>query len=262
MSRKGFNRSRLPGAALVLLAPLALNACGSVVPKPMTASEQAERARHDREVLMSDDHPLTQPLTLAGAVARALKYNYDAELARVEQTLQERQVDLALMQMLPRLAADAGYTWRNNYNAARSIDVITGQQSLDYSYSEEPTRASASLQFSWNALDVGVGYFQAKQQGYRALVAVERRRKVIDNIVKGVQEAYWKASVAQALLPKMDPLMADAQRMLDASRESARRRLQPRAQALEYQQGLLEILSQLRHMKNELVTSQVRLATL
>ncbi len=262
MSAKRSARSRMSGAALLLLAPLALSACGWVRPDPISEAEHADRARQDHNILLNGHQPVTGPLHLEDAIARALKYNYDAELTRVEQTLQERQIDLALMQMLPRLAASAGYSWRSNYNAARSIDVITGQQSLDYSYSEEPNRASASLQFSWNALDVGVGYFQARQQGYRALVAVERRRKVIDNIVKGVQEAYWKASVAQVLLPKLDPLVADAQHMLEASRESARRRLQPRAQALEYQQGLLEIISQLRHMKNELATSQVRLATL
>jgi outer membrane protein TolC len=262
MAKRRLTSPRMTRAALLLLAPLALSACGSLRPTPMTAAEQADRAHNDRDTLLNGHRPLTGPLSLEEAIARALKYNYDAELTRVEQTLQERQIDLALMQMLPRLAANAGYTVRNNFNAARSIDVITGQQSLDYSYSEVPERASASLQFSWNVLDVGVGYFQARQQGYRALVAVERRRKVIDNIVKGVQEAYWKASVAQALLPKLDPLVRDAQRMLEASRESARRRLQPRAQALEYQQGLLEVIAQLRHMKNELATSNVRLATL
>ncbi len=262
MSEKPRKARRAAGAAIMLIAPLALAACGSVRPKPMTAQEQSDRAKQDHAALLQDHQPLTAPLTLAEAVARALKYNYDAELTRMEQTLQDRQIDLALMQMLPRLAANAGYTDRSNYNAARSIDVRTQQQSLDYSYSEEPERTSASLQFSWNALDVGVGYFQAKQQGYRALVAVERRRKVIDNIVKGVQEAYWRAAVAQVLLPKLDPLVADAQRMLEASRESARRRLQPTAQALEYQEGLLEVINQLRHMRNELATSRVRLATL
>jgi outer membrane protein TolC len=247
---------------MIILTPLILSACGTVRPQPMTAAEHADRARADHATLMEGHKALTGPLTLEEAVARALKYNYDAELTRIEQTLQERQIDLAMMQMLPRLAANAGYSWRNNDNAAESIDEQTKLRSLDYSYSEERQRASASLQFSWNALDVGVGYYQAKQQGWRALVAVERRRKVIDNIVKGVQEAYWKAAVAQELLPRMEPLIAASQKMLEASRASAQQRLQPLAQALEYQQNVLEILSQLRHMKNEMVTSQIRLATL
>ena len=51
-----------------------------------------------------------------------------------------------------------------------------------------------------------MSYFQARQQGYRALVAVERRRKVIDGIVKGVQDAFWKAAIADRLLPRLDPV--------------------------------------------------------
>lgn len=252
----------LAASTALLLVPLALGACGTIKPEPMSAQEQADRAHGDHQSLIASRQELAKPLSLEEAIARALKFNYDAELSRIEQTLQERQIDLAMMQLLPRLAADAGYSWRSNYNAAESINVITQERSLAYSYSEEPDRASASLQFSWNALDVGVGYYQAKQQGYRALVAVERRRKVIDNIVKGVQEAYIRAAIAQDLLPRVEPLVAEAQRMLDNSRESVRRGLQPRAQGLEYQQGLLEVISQLRHMRNDLASSQMRLATL
>ena len=62
----------------------------------------------DFDTLKKDYQPITGPLTLAEAIARALKYNYDAELTRVEQTLQERQIDIAMAQMLPRLAASAG----------------------------------------------------------------------------------------------------------------------------------------------------------
>jgi outer membrane protein TolC len=247
---------------LVVLAPLALAACGTLKPDPITSDQHAERAKIDFDTLKKDYQPINGPLTLAEAIARALKYNYDAELTRVEQTLQERQIDLAMAQMLPRLAASAGYSWRSNPNAAESIDVITRKQSLTWSYAEEPDHGSAALQFSWNALDIGVGYFQAKQQGYRALVAVERRRKVIDNIVKGVQEAYWKAAIAQQLLPQLDPLLAQSQKMLDNSRLAVANRLQPRAQGLEYQQGVLEVISQLRHMRTDLNNANVRLATL
>jgi outer membrane protein TolC len=259
MLRTTQDRWRIGCATIALLA---LAGCGTVRPVPITAQEHADRAQHDHDSLLHEYEPLTGPLTLSEAIARALKYNYDAELTRVEQTLQERQIDLAMAQMLPRLAANAGYNWRSNDNAAESIDEITKKQSLTYSYSEEPDHASASLQFSWNALDVGVGYFQARQQGYRALVAVERRRKVIDNIVKGVQEAYWRAVVAKELLPRLAPLLQQAQQMLANSRESARERLQPRTQALEYQEGLLEVISQLRHMRAELDNARVRLATL
>lgn len=254
--------SKLRLCTLALLAPVLLAGCGTLRPNPLTAQENAERARQDFATLLKEHVPVSGPLTLSQAIARALRYNYDAELSRLEQTLQERQIDLAMAQMLPRLAATAGYNWRNRPNAAESINVVTRQPSLFYSYSEEPDHATASLYFSWNALDVGVGFFQARQQGYRALVAVERRRRVINNIIKGVQDAYWKAVVAQELLPQLDPLLQSAERMLGNSRQIVRQRLQPRTQALEYQQNLLEVISQLRHMRSDLNNARVQLASL
>lgn len=249
-------------ACLLILAPLLLAGCGSLRPHPITAAENAKRAEQDFDKLANQYVPLNGSLTLAEAIARALKYNYDAELARVEQTLQEQQLDLAYAQMLPRLAAEAGYTWRSNDNAAKSISELTHQTSLDYSYSTTRDDDTAGLEFSWNMLDVGVGYFQAKQQGFRALIAVERRRKVIDNIVKGVQDAYWKAGIAERLLPRLDPLMAQAEHMLKASREGMEQGLQPKAPALQFQENVLQVIGQLRHMRTDLITSEVRLATL
>jgi outer membrane protein TolC len=167
-----------------------------------------------------------------------------------------------MAQMLPRLAANAGYSWRNNDNAAQSIDEFTRERSLDYSFSESPSHATASLELSWNLLDFGVSYYQAKQQGYRTYVAVERRRKVIDGLVKSTQEAYWKAVAADRLMPRLIPLLADAQRMLDAGRRASDEHLVPPLQGLDYQQNMLSVVGQLKHMQTDLNTARVQLASL
>jgi outer membrane protein TolC len=247
--------------ALIALATTALIGC-SMRPQPITQAEHFQRAEADYKALYQSYVPMSGPLTLSEAIARALKYNYDAELAKTEVTLQEKQLDLAMVQMLPRLAATGGYDWRNNDDAAESVDERTKLQSLDYSYSEAPGHGTAGLELSWNILDLGVSYFQAKQQGYRAYVAVERRRKVINSIVKGVQEAYWNAVAADRLLPRLDPLLAEAQHILDESRESSRDKLQPALQALDFQNDMLQIIGQLEHMQTDLNTAKVQLASL
>lgn len=252
---------RFAGAALAVLGPLLLGAC-AVRPNPITADEHADRAKLDYTALSQKYVPVTAPLTEPEAIARALKYNYDAELSRIEQTLQEREIDLALTQLLPRLAADAGYNVRSNDDAATSISELTKLRSLEPSFSTEREHVTADLTFSWNLLDVGVSYYQARQQSYRALVAVERRRKVIGGIVKGVQDAFWKAAIADRLLPRLDPLLTAAEGMLTASRQATAERLQPEIQGLEYQENLLQVISQLRHMRTDLVTARARLATL
>lgn len=133
-SHAGRGRGRASAAGLALLLPLLVVGCG-LRPDAMPQTENNDRAAADYTKLTETYVPVTGPLSLADAIARALKYNYDAELSRQEQTLQEQQLDLAYSTMLPRLAATAGYTWRNNDNAAKSIDEFTHQQSLDYSYS-------------------------------------------------------------------------------------------------------------------------------
>lgn len=252
-------RIGLTGATL--LCAMLLAAC-AMKPEPISQAEHLKRAQDDYKTLYSTYVPLSEPLTLPDAIARALKYNYDAQLAKTEETLQDRQLDLAMAQMLPRLAANAGYAWRNNDNAAQSIDEFTRQRSLNYSFSESPSHATASLELSWNLLDFGVSYYQAKQQGYRTYVAVERRRKVIDGLVKSTQEAYWKAVAADRLLPRLRPLLVDAQRMLDAGRQASRENLVPPLQGLDYQQNMLSVVGQLKHMQTDLNTATVQLASL
>jgi Outer membrane protein len=245
----------------ILLATTALTAC-SLTPEPITTAEHFQRAQADYKEVYSDYAPVTGPLTLEQAVARALKYNYDNQLARVETNLQERQLDLALSQMLPRLAADAGYNWRSNNGSSQSISELTKQQSLDYSYSQERQHTTADLQFSWSMLDLGVSYFQARQQGYRAFVAVERRRKVINTLVKETRAAYWKSVSAERLLPKLEPILAQAEKALAASRKAQADALQPPLQALEYQQNMLQVISQLKRIRTDLLSAKAQLAAL
>lgn len=253
--------SRMRIRAPLFLALALLSGC-ALRPEPISLSEHMERAKSDRQKIDHNYIPLQGPLSLAEAIARAVKYNYDAQLSKMEATLQEKQLDLALSQMLPRLAADAGYTTRDKHNSAESIAERSGQRSLDYSYSQERQIKTADVQFSWNILDIGVSYFQARQQGYRALIAVERRRKALDSIVKGVTDAYWRAAAANEILPKLEPLLQQAERILAISRTASERNLQPPVQLLDFQQNMIQVLGELRRLKNDLTSAKIQLASL
>src|SRR5512138_3700022 len=80
--------------SLAASAAMALSGCGWVRPDPMSLQETVVRARADRTVIEAAYVPVNAPLTLSDALARALKYNYDAALAKAEINLQERQLDL------------------------------------------------------------------------------------------------------------------------------------------------------------------------
>ncbi|MBS0547141.1 MAG: TolC family protein [Proteobacteria bacterium] len=249
-------------APVAAVAMITLAGCGSLRPQPLTMEETQARAASDRKYI--DDHyvPLNGPLSLAEAISRSLKYNYDAQLSKTEANLQERQLDLAFAQMLPRLAVGAGYDGRNNYNASQSIDVKTQSPSLQYSYSQQPQYTSADLTLTWNALDLGISYFGAKQQGFRALIAVERRRKVIDNISRTTANAYWRAASAAQLLPKIDPMLKTAREILKVSRQVSNQNLQSPLALLDFQQNMVIVLSELERIHNDLTAAHIELASL
>ena len=244
------------------MAMLAVGACGNLRPDAMSMEENVKRAQDDRKTIETQYVPVNGQVSLSEAIARSLKYNYDVQLAKTEISLQERQLDLALSQMLPRLAAGVGYDGRTNYNAAQSIDVFTQQQSLVYSYSQQPQFMTADLTLTWNALDLGMSYFQARQQGYRTLIAVERRRKVIDNIVRNTATAYWRAATAAELLPRIEPMLVAARQMLAASRAASAQNLQSPIALLEFQQNMVMVLSELERIRNDLAAAHIELATL
>lgn len=243
-------------------AALLVAGCGNLTPDAMTLEENVQRAHSDRKKIDQAYVPLNGPLSLSEAIARSLKYNYDGQLAKTEINMQEKQLNLALAQMLPRLAAGAGYDGRTSYNAAQSIDVFTQQQSLTYSYSQQPSFGTADLTLTWNALDVGLSFFQARQQGYRVLIAVERRRKVIDNIVRSTATAYWRAKTASELLPRIEPMLKTARQILEASRAVSAQNLQAPLALLDFQQNMVIVLSELERIRSELSAARIELATL
>ena len=82
-------------------------------------------------------------------------------------------------------------------------------------------RSSSSptgLSFSWNILDFGVSYFVARQSADRVMIALERRRKVEQNLVRDVRSAYWRSAAAQVLGGQIDRSIKEAEAALATSR--------------------------------------------
>lgn len=212
--------------------------------------------------MFADQEPLSAPLTLHEAMARAVKYNLEARLNVMEEALAQRQVDLASFDMLPRMAMSAGYAGRNNISASSSQSIETGTQSLEPSTSQDRDRGVADLTMVWNVLDFGVSYVSAKQQGDQRLIVQERRRKVVHTIIQDVRSAYWRAQAAERLLTQIDQLMARVAEARDNSQRLSQQRIGDPVQALGYQRALIEATRQLEEQRRALSLAKTELATL
>ena len=247
--------------ASIIIGSILSSGCTVTTPK-FTEKDITGRMALDREAMFKGQEPLKMPITLEEAMARAIKYNIDHRLKIMESALSMRQVDLATFDMLPRLVAAAGYTERDSYNASSSMNVATGQQSLAPSTSQDKGHVNTDLTLTWNILDFGVSYFQAKQQADRAHIMKERRRKVVHSIMQQIRQEFWLALGAQQLETRFSVLLMDVEKALQDTTNIEQEKLRPPIETLTYRKTLLEIIKQLETFRDELAQAKPRLASL
>ena len=259
---------KMPRRLLMLLLVSALATGCAVTTDPLTKDELINRVNEDRINMYRDQEPLAAPLSMEEALARGLKYNLDHRVKLMEDALAMRQMDLMTFDMLPRLVAAAGYGQRDTYNASYSdiVDRNDHRRPKDYdpyhSTSSERGHWNADLTMTWNILDFGVSYFQAKQQAERAHIMKERRRKVVHTIFQQIRQAYWQALGAQELEKQFAPLLADVNAALSDIEKIEAEKLRPAMETLNYKKTLLEIVKQLETFRDELAQAKPRLAAL
>lgn len=205
--------------------------------------------------------PISGPLTLEAALARAMLYNLDSRVASLEETTQRAQLRTVQYEMLPRLALDAGYFHRDRDTISSSLSLDTNVISGG-SISQDRSRSVGDLTLSWNVLDFGTGYYLARQQADQVLVASERRRRATANVFQEVSAAYWQAAAAQTLLPRVQETLREARSALSRYRDLERAGAIPLEEALANQSELLALIEQLETVSEDMRTSEVRLAQL
>lgn len=239
-----------------------LSAC-AVNPEPFDQAALSKQATEDRAAMFKDGEPLTAPLTVSEAIARALRHNLDKRSKMMEEALSLGQTDLDRWDLLPKLTANAGYTDRSSPNATQSRDLYTQATSTSNpSYSADRWTRTADLTMSWNVLDFGLTYYTAKSNTDRALVAQERRRKAVHNLISEVRFAFWRAAAYQSLNADVTKAVAEARDALAKSRQVEKENLKAPVESLRYQKSLLETLRQLTAIQQELSTARIELAAL
>ena len=234
----------------------------SLLPQPVTHAEVKTRVQQDVSKMYVNQEPINAPISLEEAVARTLKYNLDYHLKQMESALALGIADYSKFEMWPKLLATAGYNTRNNDSGGTSVGIQDGIESLRASTSQERNYAQAGAEFSWNVLDFGVSYYRAKQNANQFLIAEERRRKLVQNMMQDVRAAYWRALGAQRLTDEAKDIMVRADKAMTRSREAESQKVISPALALNYQRALLDATSLLNQRRQDLEFAKRELAAL
>lgn len=258
-------RSKIPtkvGRGGLLLAGVAVLLAGcSVIPVPLDAAQRERIATEAEEKLFAGQEPLAKPVTLYEATARALKYQMEYRVKMMEQAVALGQLDVGKFDMLPKLTVNAGYSSRNNDSFGFGFSP-NGTIATNPSASQERTRETSGVSFTWSLLDFGLGYYRARQLADQSLIAEERRRKAMQNLVQDVRLAWWKSEAAQRLLPQIDELLEEVDLAIEKSRVIESRKLLPPMQTATLRRGLLDLEQQISLRRQDLAQSRVELAAL
>lgn len=103
---------------------------------------------------------------------------------------------------------------------------------------------------------------RAKQAGDEALIAQERKRKIVNRIVEDVRTAYWRAATGERLLAGLHALEGRVNNALANSRSLAHDGVLAPLTALTYQRELVDIRKQIHQLQLELRTAKIQLAAL
>jgi len=238
-----------------------LSGC-AVMPEPITYDEQLASVNADKQVLFGQKELVEKPISLYQAMARALKNNLDHRVKIMEKAVADGQSDISLFNLLPDLVASAGYRGRDNFSASNSRSTDDGTESLRTSTSQDRSRKVYDFSFSWNVLDFGVSYFQAKQEANKVLVSEENRRKTAQNLMQDVRTAFWRMASTQLIATEIETIISDARLALKDAQRIEQERLRPPLEILQYQKNLLEIIRRLENLSETLMLAKTELASL
>jgi outer membrane protein TolC len=247
--------------SLVVTAALVLAGC-TVSTRPLDQHALARIADDNMSRVTAAQEPVSGPIDVYEAIARALKYNLDQRVELMQEAVNLQELKLAGYQGLPNLVVNSGYTGRNNLAASSSFSVLSGQESLEPSTSSDKNVLDSDITLSWNVLDFGLSYVRAQQVADKVLMQREARRKALNQIVENVRTAYWRAIASEKLLSRLRAIEGKTRKAIADSRALEKERQTSPVAALTYERELLQIRREAQQIEGELRIARSQLAAL
>ena len=253
-------RSDFKRLTYTLLGISILSACA---PASVTQSAVQETVTKDLAAVYQHGAEVgAEHLKLEEVLARALRYNLDTKVAEYEVLISADDVTLDTLSALPSVSGKYSRVGRNNAGGSSSFSLLTGTESLQPSISQDQYRKTQQLTVEWNLLDAGINLARARSTSDRALIALERRRKIYHGVVQDAYSAYWRAATAQEALPLVDELLAQTEAQLKTMDEEVAAGVVPLGQAQSNKAKLLDKRKQVVDLKERLFLADVEIKTL
>ncbi|MBF0185702.1 MAG: TolC family protein [Magnetococcales bacterium] len=262
-AKKGHALRMRRGSLLLLVAGASglLAACNTPL-MPISPLERSDILSEDQQTLFQKQEPVSRPITLFEAMARALKYNLTHRVALMEKAVAQRQLELGRFDLLPQMSASTERRTRSNPDAAKGYSITDQAASGSYSTSQDMSKTTSKLTATWNLLDFGISAIQAEQEADRGHISSENQRKAVHALLQDVRSTFWKAAGAQKLENAIGPVIQQARQALNDARKVEQERLKPQVEILRYQKTLLEIVKQMQDLRHQLSLAKTEFATL
>ncbi len=207
-------------------------------------------------------HDIDGPITLADAVAYALKYNLDVAIKKLECDIQEETAIGARLKMLPSLSLNGELSRSNEYVASfsNSFENNTGAQA--YNYSRDKTIRKSNLELSWDILDFSISYYQQKQAFNRLNIEDQKRHRVIQNLKFDVTETFLQVQVSKAAMDMAGRLVDSLQEREKILQDQFDSRNVSEIEVLETSAALSEMKMKMSEYEREFQKNKQKLATL
>ena len=199
------------------------------------------------------------PLDLDRAIRYALENNLQLWAARQERIIQQELTRGTRLRMLPSLLLNAEASQRSEYPANQSVDLFTGRESSDISYSADRQTRRLHLNAVWNLLDLGVSCLRTKQDLDREAMADMRLKRMRQTLILDVTRAYWRTAALRAskeLATRINKAIAKTLGSVRVARDeeaiSEAEALQREAPLLEQQFKLQQAIDQYHAARAEL----------
>ena len=246
-------------AFALLLASLA----GCVVmPQPGGENAFARAAKSNVLRMTAHQEPISGPISLGEAMARALKYNLEIRVKSDQISLANAKLDLRHYSLLPSAVAESGYVRRNNDNASTSLDLLTNKRDGSASTSQDRQQRSSDVSISWDILDFGLSYIRAQQAADDVLISRELWRSSLNKLMEDVRVEYWRASTYQRLIDRLQKLSKRTDAAIANSRKLSNGNHINRLSVLSSERELLKVKQAINDLEQDLINAKSELARL